>query len=89
MGCGEDNSQGFSCHSELFYSIYLHMYICSITYVTGPAKRDQVGTKYTISLNGKYLEFCVQYLVSVSCTTLPIKLCFDGKIFTLIAVADH
>ena len=48
-------------------------------YVTRPAKWDQVGTKYTISQYGKYLEFCVQYLLSVSCKMLPIKLLIDGK----------
>ena len=36
------------------------------TYVTGPVKRDQVGTKYIISQNGIYLEFYVQYLLSVN-----------------------
>ena len=55
-------------------------------YVTGPAKRVQVGTKYTISQNGKYLEVCVQYLVS---KMLPIKLYIDGKNFTSIALGDH
>ena len=53
------------------------------------SKRDQVGTKYTISQNGTYVEFCVQYLFSVSCTILPMKLCIDGKNFTYIALADH
>ena len=60
-----------------------------VEYVTGPAKRDQVGTKYTISQNGTYLEFCVEYLLSVSCKMLPMKLLIDGKMFTYIAVADH
>ena len=59
------------------------------TYVTGPAKRDQVGTKYAISQNGIYLEFCAQYLISVSCIMLPMKLFIDGKNFTYIALADH
>ena len=59
-----------------------------VTYVTGPAKMDQVDTKYTISQNGKYLEFCVQYLPSVNCETLAIKLWFDGENFTSIALAD-
>ena len=58
----------------------------NLQYVTGPAKRDQVGTKYTISQNGTYLEFCVQYLYSVSCTMLPMKLCIDGKNYTYIAL---
>ena len=26
--------------------------------VPRPAKKDQVGTKYTISQNGKYFELC-------------------------------
>ena len=59
-----------------------------MTYVTGPVKTDQVGTKYTISQNGKYFEFCVQYLLSVNCKTLAIKLCCDGENFTSIALAD-
>ena len=57
--------------------------------VTRPAKTDQVGTKYTISQNGKYLEFCVQYLLSVSYKRLRITLCIDGKTFTSTAFADH
>ena len=57
-------------------------------YVTGPARIDQVSTKYTISQNGKYLEFYVQYLLSVNCETLAIKLCFNGENFTSIALAD-
>ena len=57
--------------------------------MTGPAKRDQVGTKYTISHNGKYLEFCAHYLLSVSSKVLPIKLCIDGKNVTSVALADH
>ena len=61
----------------------------NILYVTGPAKRDQVGTKNTISQNGPYLEFCVQYLLSVSCRTLPVKLLIDETNFTYIALADH
>ena len=56
--------------------------------MTGPAKRDQVGTKYTNSQNGTYLEFCVQYLLSVSYKMLPMKLLTDGKNFTYIAVVD-
>ena len=64
-----------------------HVYWC--TYVTGPAKRDQVGTKYTMSQNGAYLEFCVQYLLSVSCKMLPMKLLIDGENFIYIALADH
>ena len=35
------------------------------------------------------LDFCIQYVVSVSCKMLPIKLCFDGKTVTLIALEDH
>ena len=62
-----------------YISVYLHSYM---TLVTGPDKRDQVGTKYTKSQNSKYLEFCVQYLVSVSCNLLPIKLFIYGTIFT-------
>ena len=57
--------------------------------MTRPAKRDQVGTKYTISQNGTYLELCVQYLLSVSCKMLPMKLLIDGKKFTYIALGDH
>ena len=59
--------------------------------MTGPAKRDQVGTKHTNSHNGTYLEFCVQYLLSVSCKMLPMKLLADDKDFTYnnIALVDH
>ena len=60
----------------------------NLTYVTGPAKRNQVGTKYIISQNGKYLEFCVQYLLSISCKLLAIELFFDGENFTSISLAD-
>ena len=56
------------------------------TYVTGPAKTDQVGTKYTISQNGKYLEFCVQFL---SFKMLPINLLIDGKNLSSIALVEH
>ena len=58
--------------------------IIKFTYVTGPAKRDQVGTKNTISQNVKYLEFCEQYLLSVSCRMLPMKFLIDGTNFTYI-----
>ena len=61
----------------------------SYAYVTGLAKRDQVGTKYTISQNGTYLELCVQYLLSVSCKMLPMKLLINGHHFTYIALADN
>ena len=60
-----------------------------MTYVTGPAKRDQVGTKYTISHNGTYLELCVEYLLSVSCKMYPMKLLTDGKTVTYIALVAH
>ena len=56
--------------------------------VTVPAKRDQVGTKYTISQNGKYLDGCVHHLVSVNCKMLSIKLYIDGKNFISIALGD-
>ena len=58
-------------------------------FVTGPAKRDQVGTKYSISQNGTLLEFCVQYLLSVSCKMLPMKIFIDGENFTYTALAAH
>ena len=61
---------------------------CNITFVTGPEKRDQVGTKYTISQNSRYFEFCVQYLLSVSCKMLPTKLLMDSKSFVSTAVPD-
>ena len=46
-----------------FDQYYAHEYcnyatVC-IWFVTAPAKRDQVGTKYTFSQNHKYLKFCV------------------------------
>ena len=60
-----------------------------MVYVTGPAKRDQVGTKYTTSQNGTYLEFCVEYLHSVSCAMLPMKFCIDVENCMYIAFAAH
>ena len=57
--------------------------------MTGPAKRDHIGTKHTISNNGKYLEFLVQYLLSVRRKLLAIKLFIDGKNFISITLADH
>ena len=59
-----------------------------LLYVTGPAKRDQVGTKYIISHNGKYLDVCVYYLVSVNCKIFPITLYMDDKNFILIATGN-
>ena len=50
--------------------------------MTEPAKRDQVGTKYTFLQNGTYLEYCVQYLYFENCKMLLIKLFIDGKNFT-------
>ena len=41
-----------------------------LKFVTRPAKRNRVGTKYTISKNRKYLKFCV---LSVSFKMLSIK----------------
>ena len=57
--------------------------------MTRPVKRDQVGTKYTILQNGTYLELFVEYLLSVSCKMLPMKLLIDGKNLTYIAIADR
>ena len=51
----------------------------SNTFVTGPVKRDQVGTKYTLSQNCKYLESFVHYLLSVSCNICHIKLSIGGQ----------
>ena len=66
-----------------------YWYHCPWIFVTGTVKRDQVGTKYAISHNGKYLELGIQYLLSVSCKTLSIKLLIDGENFTSMALADH
>ena len=57
--------------------------------VTGPAKRDQVGTRYIISQNRTYLEFWVYYSLSVNCKMLLMQLVIDGENFTYIASADH
>ena len=65
------------------------IYVVSLLYVTGPAKRDQVGTKYTISHNGKYFDVCVYYLVSVNCKIFPITLYMADKNFISIALGDH
>ena len=73
----------YSLSKILNYGIYIYIY------VTGPAKRDQVGTKYTILQNGTYLEFYVQYLLSASCKMLPMKLLINGKKVTYVALVDH
>ena len=39
--------------------------------------------------NSKYLEFCVQYLLSVSCNMFPIQLSIDRENFTSMASADN
>ena len=58
--------------------------------MTGPAVWDhQVGTKCTITQNGKYLEFCAQYLLSESCKILPINLFINGKSVISIVLADY
>ena len=82
------------CMKSFIYS-YLAVHLSkinnTITVICDWAQRkgsDQVGTKYTISQNGTYLEFCVQYLLSVSCKILPIKLLIDIQYFTYIALAD-
>ena len=51
--------------SAWFLDIRMSTCLSMILIVTGPAKRDQVDTKYTTSQSGTYLEFCVQYLHSV------------------------
>ena len=65
------------------------MALVPLPFVTGPAKRDQVGTRYIISQHRTYLEFWVYYLLSVNCKMLLMKLCIDGENFTYIASADH
>ena len=60
-----------------------------LIFVTGPAKRDQVGTKYTISQNGTFVECCVQYLHSLRCTMLPMKLSIDGENCTYTGLVAH
>ena len=47
------------------------------------SKKGPNCTEYTISPNGKYLEFCVQYLLSVNCIFT------DGKRFTATASVNH
>ena len=68
--------------TSTIHKFYQHF----IKFVTGPVKRDPVGTKYTISHNGTYLELCVQYLLSVSCKMWPIRLLTNGKNFTYTAL---
>ena len=48
-------------------------------YVTGSAKRDQVGTIYIIT-DGKYLESYVQYSLSINYKMLRIKFLLMVKI---------
>ena len=57
--------------------------------MTGPAIKDQVGTKYTESQNHKYLKFCVQYLLSSSFPLLPIKWFNGDKNLTSMATNEH
>ena len=65
------------------------LYVTFKAYVTGTAKRDQVVTKYILSQNGTYLEFCVKYLLSVSCKMLPMTCLIDSKNFSCVALEDH
>ena len=44
------------------------------------------GTKF--AQNGKYLELCVQYLLSVSFKTSLIKVLNDGKTLSSVASAN-
>ena len=45
--------------SKLIKTIDIYCYSIYTKIVTGPAKRDQVGTKYIILQNGIYLELRV------------------------------
>ena len=65
------------------------MHFVKFIYVTGPAKRVQVGTKHTVSQNGTYLDFCVQYFLSVRIKMLPMKLLIDSKNVISISLADY
>ena len=74
-----------SFHSAITSSFH----ICDWASEKGPSWH-----KYTTSQNGKYLEFCVQYLLSINKyytqrKLLAIKLFIDGKNFTSIALADE
>ena len=82
---------GFRRDSHIYEYVCTLLYVCAfalVYVVTGPAKKDQVGTKYTISQNGTYLEYCVQYLLSVNYKILPMKILIDGKNFSYIALGD-
>ena len=81
---------GTNIPNDIYIYIYIYcIYSFTTLFVTRPAKRDQVGTKYTISQYGTYHEFYVQYLLSVSCKMLPMQLLIDSKILISIALADH
>ena len=73
----------------MMISFILHAYLCHLTNMIRPAKRDQVGTKYISSENVQYLKFCVQYLLYVSFTMFIIKLFIDVKNFTLSTYTDQ
>lgn len=53
------------------------------------SKKDQVETKYTQSLNGKYLDFLKVHLCSVKFKTIPIKFCINGTHFILIVYMNQ
>ena len=74
-----------------YLATYLWIYVAlALAFVTKPAKGTKyINTKYIISQNCTYHELCVQYLLSVSCKVLPMKLFIDGKHVTNIALADH
>ena len=77
---------------EIHGAIALIYWQILFSVVTDPAMVGRfscVGTKYTISQNGTYLEVCVQIVLSVSCKMLPMTLLIDGKMFTYVALADH
>ena len=74
--------------AKTFHNSYLsHHWL--FTFVTGPVNRDQVGTKYTISQNIKYLKFCVQHLVSVSFEVLPSNLFTADESLSVMASGNH
>ena len=62
------------------------MCACVCVCVTGQQKGTKWAqhiTKYSISQNDTDLEYCVQYLLSVSRMILPMELLIHGNNFTL------
>ena len=97
----QSNSRGFSkffvqctvryvhvC-MHVYTCICLHTCVCAACICDRASKTRPSGNKIHHITKCTYHEFCVQYLLSVSCNMLPMKLFMNGKKFTFTASADH